>query len=73
MNGLSWILGFLMRDEHAVNAPFRYQSKLALHPEVRFAWSWVGCPRPKGCHAVAPWTKSLPKGKKRKGKRRERE
>ena len=37
---------------------------LTLHPEVRFAWSWVGYLKPKAerlWRAVAPFTQSLPK------------
>ena len=40
---------------------------LALHPEVRFAWSWVGYPsrRPNGCGVQSPLgPKVYPKGKK---------
>ena len=38
---------------------------LARHPEVRFAWSWVGYSKPKAeslWRAVAPWTRSLLSG-----------
>ena len=33
-----------------------FPRSLALHPEVRFAWSWVGYPsrRPKGCGLQSP-------------------
>jgi hypothetical protein len=44
----------------------RFPLCLALHPEVRFAWSWVGYPRLKGCGMQSPvgpkdWAKVYPK------------